>query len=159
MLRLQVAALREEAAQAASVAAAAAASALAELRRQCERTVTDLRQQAAARLEDSDSRHGAKLAQAEQEAARKIELLQAAHLEAVAAARQDAADQQARCLLTYQPCGSVKHRIASLEHVQRSSSAQKFQSLFLVDSVNTETAKKCDKCAAPGAGRVGSSSA
>ncbi len=94
MLHVQEAALRDEAAQAASAAATAAATALTELRGQCEVIVAEERQQTAARLGDSDRQHGARLAQAEQEATRKVELLQAAHLEAMAAARQEASDQQ-----------------------------------------------------------------
>ena len=92
----QEAALRGEAAQATSAAATAATSALADLRKQCEQTVAEVRQQAAARLEEADSRHDARLAQAQVEAMRKVELLQGAHLEAMAAAQQDAAAQQAR---------------------------------------------------------------
>jgi len=107
---VQEAALREEAAQAAAGAATKAAAAHAELRTRCERIVAEERQQMTARLEDSERRHGARLAQVEQEAMRKVELLQAAHMEAQAAARQEALDQQVRPLMLYGiHLGKMKH--------------------------------------------------
>lgn len=80
----------------ASVAASTAASALAEVRSQCERTVTEERKQATARLQDSDQQHAVSLAQADQNARRQLEAMQSAHSEAMAQARQEAAASQAR---------------------------------------------------------------